>query len=497
VQSSTLAGRTPVIVGVGQVNVGGDDAPEPLELLRRAAEAALVDTGSAAIRRVIRSVQVVRIVSWRYRAPASSLAERLGVNPTHALVTTHGGQSPQSLVNHTAELIQSGQLHAAIIGGAESFRTRQAYRKRGELPPWPTPPHDLAPDQVFGQELGMVSEFEEQVGLRDPVHAYPLFEDALRAEHGHTVSQQRDLAAGLWSRFSAVATTNRFAAVPRFFEPEEIATPTPSNRLIGSPYTKLMNSNSSVNQAAALIVCSVEAAREAGISPDRWIYFHGGAEASEVQYLSNRLHLGESVALRVAGRALFRALHADVDDIEHLDLYSCFPSAVQVGARALDISLDRTLSVTGGLTFAGGPWNNYVSHSIAAMTERLRQEPEALGLCTANGGMLSKHALAVYSARPPARPPVVLRPQRDVDRLPRRAVITDFTGQAVVEARTVLYQRDGSPRKVLAACLIDDTARTWAASKSPDVLEYFLSQESSVGQVTIGEGGAITPGRWS
>lgn len=492
-QTPRMAGRIPVIVGVGQVNVGGDDAPEPLELLGQAAEAALLDTGSPATRQAIRSVQVVRIVSWRYRAPASLLAERLGLRPAQTLVTTHGGQSPQALVNHTAELIQTGQLDAAIIGGAESFRTCQAYRKRGDLPPWTTESDDVTPDQVFGQELGMVSQFEERIGLREPVHAYPLFEDALRAEHGRTVARQRDLAAGLWSRLSSVGRANRFAAVPRFFEPEEIATPTPSNRLIGSPYTKLMNSNSSVNQAAALIMCSVEAARDAGIPSDQWVYFHGGAEANEVQYLSNRLHLGESVALRVAGRALFRALHVDVDDLDHLDLYSCFPSAVQVAARALGIGLDRTLSVTGGLTFAGGPWNNYVSHSIATMTERLRHEPGARGLCTANGGMLSKHALGIYSARPPACPPVVLRPQRDVERLPRRAVVEDFTGRAAVEARTILYQRDGSPRKVLAACLVDGTARTWAASKSPDVLEYFLSKESSVGDVAIGEGGSITP----
>ena len=483
--------RTPILVGVGQVDHGGDDAPEPVELLARAADAAVVDTGSQRIRAALQSVQVVRIVSWRYRNPAALVAQRIGSTPRHTVATTHGGQTPQALVNRAAEAILAGQLDVVLIGGAESFRTRRAYAARGQRPPWSTEPEGTAPSETVGTELTMVNETEQGLGLRDPIQAYPLFEDALRVRHGRTPAEQRDLAARLWSRFSAVAATNPHAAIRRSFTAEEIATPSATNRMIGFPYTKLLNSNSNVNQAAAVVMCSVRAAQDLGIASDRWVFLHGGAEANEIPFLSNRADLGESVAIRVAGRALFRALGIDGEDIAHLDLYSCFPSAVEVGAEALGIPIDRQLTVTGGLTFAGGPWNNYVSHSLATMVDTLRHDPGVLGMCTANGGLLSKHALGVYSTTPPSRPVRVLRPQAEVDRSPRRALAEGYTGPATIEARTVMFGRDGSPERAFAACLVNGSARAWAASSAPDVLEAVLAEDRPTSEIVIGKGAEL------
>ena len=42
---------------------------------------------------------------------------------------------------------------------------------------------------------------------------------------------------------------------------------------------------------------------------------------------------------------------------------------------------ERDLTVTGGMTFAGGPWNNYVTHGVATMVGVLREDPGDLGLC--------------------------------------------------------------------------------------------------------------------
>ena len=61
-----------------------------------------------------------------------------------------------------------------------------------------------------------------------------------------------------------------------------------------------------------------------------------------------------------AGR---RALaHAGIGPTElgPLELYSCFPSAVRAQTRELGIDEARPLTVTGGMTFAGGPLNHFV-----------------------------------------------------------------------------------------------------------------------------------------
>ena len=106
-----------------------------------------------------------------------------------------------------------------------------------------------------------------------------------------------------------------------------------------------------------------------------------------------------------------------------IDVYSCFPSAVQVAANELGLPIgdpSRPLTVTGGLTFAGGPWNNYVTHSIATMAERLVANPGQRGFITANGGYLTKHSFGVYGTEPPSHEFRWEDVQSDVDREPTR-----------------------------------------------------------------------------
>lgn len=478
--------RLPVLVGTGQVLVEGDDAPEPVELLARAADAALDDTNARAIRGAIQAIEVVRIVSWRYRDAATLLARRIGARPSRTTATTNGGQTPQALVDRAAERILRGELDVVLIGGAESYRTRRAYMTRGELPPWTRERADVTPTEAFGASLEMTSQLEQELGLRDPIHAYPLFEDAIRRRQGRGVADHRQLIAQLWSGFSEVAAANPFAALQRRYEPGEIATPSATNRMVGFPYTKLLNSNASTNQAAALLLCSAGIAHDLDIPQDKWVYFHGGAEADEVPFMSNRAHLGESLAIRAAGRSLFASLGITGADLDHVDLYSCFPSAVEVSANALRLCLDRPLTVTGGLTFAGGPWNNYVTHSLATMAGVLRAAPGSRGLCTANGGVLSKHALGVYSTTPPERPVVVLRPQSDIELATRRAVVHRYQGPATVEAATVLHDTDGRPERAIVACLVESGARAWATSTDHDVLHALVTEDRPPTTITVG-----------
>ena len=109
-----------------------------------------------------------------------------------------------------------------------------------------------------------------------------------------------------------------------------------------------------------------------------------------------------------------------IDDVAIVDLYSCFPSAVRLGAASLGLDLAAQLTRTGGLSFAGGPWNNYAMHAIATIVGELRDRPTERALVWANGGYLTKHSFGIYAATPPPNGFRHDHPQRQIDELPAR-----------------------------------------------------------------------------
>jgi acetyl-CoA C-acetyltransferase len=313
-----------------------------------------------------------------------------------------------------------------------------------------------------------------------------VFENALRAASGATAAEHLRRISSLWARFSRVAAANAYAWSPVARTAEEIATVSADNRMIGFPYPKLLNANIQTDQAAALILCSVAAAAAAGIPEDEWVYVHAGADAHDHWFPSNRWSLAESPAIQSAGRAALDLASAGIDDIGHIDLYSCFPSAVEMGASALGLSLDdvaRPLTVTGGLGFAGGPGNNYATHSIAAMVECLRRDPGSLGLITALGWYATKHAVGIYSSRPPAAGfrSAGTRVQDEVDALPSRPAVADHEGPVTIESFTVMFERDNVPAVGILACLLADGRRTWANTRHPELM-HALMEHDLIGQ---------------
>jgi acetyl-CoA C-acetyltransferase len=325
------------------------------------------------------------------------------------------------------------------------------------------------------------------------VQLYPMFDNALRAADGLTLAEHRARISELWSRFSTVAATNPHAWIQRRFTADELATATPDNRMVGFPYTKRLNSNNDVDQGAALILCSVERATALGIARDRWVFLHSGSDASDHWFVSNRDTLHTSPAIRVAGGAALAQARIGVDDVAHVDLYSCFPSAVQVAARELGLSLDRQLTVTGGMSFAGGPWNNYTMHGIATMTGVLRDDPGSVGLCTGNGGYLTKHSFGVYGTEPPAAGAFGFQDcQAAVDATPRRELDAEPSGRAEIETYTVMHDRAGDPERALAALAMPDGRRAWGSTTEPDVMTAMMAEEFIGRTATIGPDATIT-----
>jgi acetyl-CoA C-acetyltransferase len=461
--------RTPVLVGSGQVNERGDgEAPDPVGLIAAAARAAV----GPRVLQAVDSIRIVSILSWRYRDPGLLLGPQIGAHKYTTRYTGAGGNMPQTLVNQACLDIQRARADVVLIGGGERWRTRMRLRGEGRKPDWPVQ-DDAVPMADGVDELQMVGPAEQRIQLVLPVHVYPMFEQALRIAAGESSEAHIRRIGELWSQFSAVAEHNPDAWVRRRYTGDEISQPRPDNRMISWPYTKLMNSNNMVEQGAVVVLASADAAERLGIPEDEWLFPYAGTDSHDTYALGERFDMHSSPAIRIAGRRALELAGCGVDDVDFVDLYSCFPSAVQVAAKELGLPVgdpDRPLTVTGGLTFAGGPWNNYVTHAIGTMRSKLIHNPGSLGLITANGGFLTKHSMGVYGTAPPEGEFRWEDVQAEVDREPTRVAVEQYHGVGTVETWTTPYDRDGSPEKTFLAVRTAADARTLAVMTArPDV----------------------------
>ncbi len=466
--------RAPVVVGVGQVSqhAAPDVARPPIDLLADAARTADADT--RAPRSLIAradAIAVVSIVSWHYPDPGAFLARTLGVSPRRTALSAIGGNGPQVLVDAFAEEIRRGDCDVVLIGGGESMHTRWRARREPRVHlTWDT--GDDAPcGWVIGDDRPPSTDHELAHLANAPTLVYPLFETALRARLGHDVEEHQRHVSELWSRFSAVAAANPDAWSRDRFTAEQIRTVSAQNRMVCFPYPKLMCANIDVDQAAALLLCSYEAAHAAGVPDDRMVFLHAAAEAHDHWFVGERATLTDSPAIAAAARAALAP--AGIDDVAHIDLYSCFASAVEVACRAIGLAPDdaRGLTVTGGLGFAGGPVNNYPTHAIARMVDVLRADPGSLGLTTALGWYLTKHTAALWSTQPPDRPFETRLVQDAVDAQPRVAEAGLLDGEEVtIEATSVAFERDGSPHVGIVTTRTADGSRAFANVRDVDTL---------------------------
>ena len=457
--------RTPVIVGVAHVLQRTDDferALGPLDLMSRAVREAVRDTGATLTN--ADELTVVRSLSTRDRNPAEGVARRAGLAIARLGLTAHGGNAPQRLVNEAATNIASGAVDVVVLAGGEAARTRRRARAAGATLTWMTDDESSAPPTDVGDALELNHPAEVAARIVLPNEIYPMFDVALRAEDGWGVGEHRRMIAELWARFSDVASRNPNAWSRDALTPTRIAEPSPHNRMVGFPYTKTMNANNDVDMAAAIVLCSAEWARDVGIARDRWVFPVSGTDCREHQYVSHRWTFTHLPAVSLGARTALELAGLTADDVGAVDLYSCFPSIVRLGAKAIGLPLRRPLTVTGGLSFAGGPFNNYSMHAIATMVDLIREGRTPHGFVWANGGFATKHSFGVYSAHPTRWRHV--SPQAAIDAMPTRALATgaDAAGDAVVEAYTVTHGRDGQPHRTIAAVRTPNGARAWATS---------------------------------
>lgn len=490
--------RLPVIVGVGQITVRpdrGEESLEPVALMTEALRRAELDSGGSGLLAAADAVRTVSQLSWRYRNAAALVAAGIGAHPGELATSVMGGNLAGVMIARAALQIQRGEAEVIVLCGGEATRSMSQFRASGQRPDWTIQSEDTPAPLAIGDERPLASAVEADRGVALPVHVYPLFENALRARLGLSIEEHRRRLGLLWSAFAEVARHNPEAWIRSGFTPEEIAEVSGDNRMIAFPYTKRLCSNNQVDQGSGLIITSVGAAQAAGVPRDRWVFLHAGTEAVDHWNVSNRADLCSSPALRLAGRDAFALAGISTAEIDHVDLYSCFPAAVQIGAIELGlidpagsgsgedgtgwggIGARLPLTVTGGMSFAGGPWNDYTSHGVATMVGVLREDAGSIGVCTANGGYTTEHAVLVMSTEPPRNGSYgYSEPQAEVDAMPRVELDDAWTGEVTIESVTVVHERTG-PTHALVAARTPNGDRTWCRSDDSAFMEAVTSTE--------------------
>lgn len=423
--TSQVPDNTPVLIGAGQVVEREATMHSPMQLAAQAAASALADALSGAgsgtnpdvLAAHIDTIAVCRLFSdmgylwpcqWgRSNNPPQSIARAIGANPRSRIYSQAGGNQPQSLLIEFAKDIASGKRDMVLLAGAEALKNqRHADRRKTDQPDfsldWSEDFSEPLEDRGIGDLFATAQELAN--GLLSVAPYYALIEQALRHQSGLSIEAYQKQMAQLLAVFSEVAANNPHAQFAGAQSAEQILAANPINHL----YTKRMIAQDSVNQGAAILLCSLRTARAFGIPASRYIYLHGLAEGVE-HPLSQRADLGRSpVAEQVVERALNMA-GVTANEIDLLDIYSCFPCAITAIATYLGLATDgsRSLTLTGGLPYFGGPGNNYSMHAMAEAITQLRNSAgentrPRYALVTANGGMLSKHAAVVYSNTPAA-----------------------------------------------------------------------------------------------
>jgi acetyl-CoA C-acetyltransferase len=485
---------TPILVGCGQVTdlaTPPESARSPFDLIAEAGRLAIEDAGGANLRAAIDTVAMLRLfsdTSHRFAMklgtstnPPASVARRLGIEAGRCIYTRNGGNMPQYLVNQFAEAIARGEMRAALIAGGEAMRTQHALERAGAAAVWNEDPGGQS--EPLGDPRRGWSDYEDRHNLRAAIVMYPLIENAIRGALGRSIEEHLLAMGRLFSRFSRVAAANPLAARREAYTAQRLATVDDANRWIGFPYPRLLNSNAFVDQAAAVIMTSVAEARKLGIAEHQWVYLHGCADANDHWYVSERAELAASAAIRLGARRALAMAGKSLDDIRFFDLYSCFPSAVEIACREIGLDEDdpRGPTVTGGLPYFGGPGNNYVTHAIAEMMRALREHPGSFGMVTANGNYVTKHSFGIYSTEPTEghwRRESPDQLQRELDLAPKATLVEHAAGPATIETYTVMHGKTGPEYSVVFGRLKDSGARFVANTPAePAVLADLQARE--------------------
>jgi acetyl-CoA C-acetyltransferase len=474
----TVNRQLPCIVGVAQHTWRPDagDAPHPLEQNLHVARRAVADCGNPAIVSRIDELDVVRSLSWHYDDLPGAIAAELGLPSGARQLSGMSGTGPQRFVCDAAERILNGERHAVLVTGAEALATRRRARKEGRDLHWPRATGK--PEYPF-EDPSHPSELSHDI--RQAYVTFAILDSARRAHLGLTPDANRAQEAAMMARLSEQAAQNPLAWFRKAHSGDSLLNLADRDRMVAYPFTRNTMAFMDVDMAAAVLVTSHALADQLGIPARQRIYPHGWGYAKEPPYIAQRDELFHSPAMQAASEQALAMAGVAAADIEFLDLYSCFASNVNFSRDVLGIADDdpRALTVTGGLPYFGGPGNNYTTHSMASMVERLRDHPGSRGLVTGVGMHMTNHSFAVYSSSPREIRAVLPRAMENI----RRDIVAQAAGRAIVVGYTVVHA--GAQRHALAVCELPDGARCYARCDSPEIAAAMEQAEWVGREVTL------------
>ena len=483
-----LGPRTPLLVGVGTASA---DA-EASELMARAVLAAASDSGCPTLLAEVDRIAVPQ-GTWAYSDPGRLVAGAVGC-ATARTHLTELGVPQQALINQALAAIVDGRSEVAVVVGGEAkrwARDHPAAEAAGADDDGPVP------DVVHRRADPLLEPVEVAHRLWDPVQQYAMIDNALRWQEGRSVAEHRADVADLWARFNRVAQGNPDAAFPDPMDAEQIATPSAANRPLAFPYNKWHSTQWTVNQSAALVLCSAEAAARLAVPTDRWVFPLVGIESSHAVSLLRRREPHTWPAMEVLGRAAAGRIGRSLAEVEVVEAYSCFPAAVRVQQRALGLGTHSTPTVTGGMAFAGGPFNNFVLQATAAVARTVRDRAGSLGAVTTVSGLLTKPGIGVWAQRSDGVAPLVAdlagEAEAQTPAFDAAAVVESldgYRGSATVVTYTVTYDAM-DPVRTVALCDTADGRRCVAVSADPSLARQAVSDELIGARAHI-EDGSIT-----
>jgi len=484
--------RSPVIVGVGQIaNKDPDRVVHPSELMRDAVMMAVSDARADVLEHVgmVRSAPMSIFGDER---GGEMVAELVGLAAGRRVQWAYSGAAPQLHTTAACEEIARGDVDAVLLVGGIADASYRNARRRGVAPPAP-------PTSVWSQGSSGVGmprprgkykwdTAEADAGAELPASFFALVESVIGARVGlDRIEHGRRLGTILAGFTEVAARRPDLAWFPRPRPPFDLCNPGPHNRFVAEPYTKLMCSFPTVDLAAAVIITSTELADRLGVPSARRVHPLVGVGAKESGAPSTRTQIDDAPALDAAAAHALELAGIDAEAVSAFDFYSCFPAAIQLGMRAFGVTSDdgRPLTVTGGLPFFGGPGANYTLHGIACLVEFCRDHPGDVAAMVGLGGMIDDFAVGLYSTEAPTRPfqastaPVAAHVEV--------TTVRTASGPGVIEAATVLHDRDRGPAAVPAIVRLPDGRRVGARPADPNAAQA-LSGLAIVGRaVTLVE----------
>ncbi|MET0987913.1 MAG: enoyl-CoA hydratase-related protein [Steroidobacteraceae bacterium] len=486
--------NTPILVGVGEyserIDSAGYEVLSYVDLAAGAARRACDDAASVSAlaphidmvvstRQFENSSPMAKAPFGRSNNFPRSVAQRLGANPARAAVEVAGGQSPQHLVNEFAQSIHDGAVKLVLLVGAEAMSTVRHLQGAKEKRDWSEKVEGTLEDRGYGL-AGLVNRYEQSHQLRGAPAAYALCENARRARLELSRADYAKRMGELFAPFSQVAAKHPHSSSTQAYSAAELVSVSERNRMIADPYTRLLVARDQVNQASALVLTSVGLARELGIAESKWVYLHGCADARE-RALLERPDMSSSPAAIEASRAALAAAGIDIGQVDCFDLYSCFPIPVfnVLDAFGLSANDPRGFTLTGGLPYFGGAGNNYSMHGIAAAAARARATPGTYAFVGANGGVMSKYSVGIYSTRARDWQPQDSTLQARLDAVPTTPIAYEADGPARVETYTIVYDKGVPAYGVVVGRLESNDARFLALTPENDAqtLQQMVAQE--------------------